>query len=811
MTGYVAEHADDALEWIEAQQAKKRNIYYALNTPKSGQAKKAKKEDLRQLNGYHLDWDLPKGVARDSDEAEALILAAADRLCKDTKVKVSPNVILSGNGVQAVWLMTDPCRATIEAQSDVETINKRLALHFGAPAGTHNSERILRMPGTWNFPDELKRKRGCVPVLAALYATASADVDASTFARLPALDPVAIRATAKRKDYTLDAYGDWSPFRWPDVLAVMPDLPSRLQETLEGDGDHDRSRALYRLINELLTVLQLEGGLAIEEMLDDNDVKKNIAELCWEGADLDVRVAAIMGHVEEHEYGRAQLGYNICRVLNQAADDAREVTPRDVSRIEKRAELHTINTADESDVNVVRATRAFMAWIEATSPKRDLPNKVEAVQGPAQRQPCTVANVREILANAAITPRWDAMRDVPRFFVDPQAGLKGARPERPAFNFARATAGGVEGQSVREVTLILDALTSVGITERRMAEDHLAQLAREAPFHPIEEYATARAWDGVDRYGDVAACLEADDAKLATIYMRTFFRSAVAAVRSLDNFKAVGKGMQISSTVVLVGKQGAGKSTFWSKVTPPNYLSHGRSLQLGQARETDSMLQCLSGMVCPLNEIATSMRRSDLEALKDFQSADTDKMRSPYARTAIAKPRMTVFVGTANEDFQLPDLTGSRRYLVLGVGVIDRNALEDATQPEALQQLYAQAYDEVVLRGLPWWLSDEEDAQRERANVQHRDETGEEAALNTYQATLSGSEVLEWLTFTQVCHLLGIRYTPARGGHLRAIITGAGYRFERSTAAHGKRLRNVFQFPVLPERHDELQLLRQRT
>jgi len=44
-------------------------------------------------------------------------------------------------------------------------INKALAAQFGGD-NCHNLDRVMRLPGTINIPNEAKRKRGCVPVLS---------------------------------------------------------------------------------------------------------------------------------------------------------------------------------------------------------------------------------------------------------------------------------------------------------------------------------------------------------------------------------------------------------------------------------------------------------------------------------------------------------------------------------------------------------------------------------------------------------------------------------------------------------------------
>lgn len=801
MNGFVTDDIDAAVEWIGKQQAKGWNVYYALNTPSNRQEKKAKKNELKQLWAFHVDLDLPKGTDRQSPGAEAMIDEMRERVCDSRQVPGNPNVIMSGNGVQAVWLMDAPMKATEENQSLVETINKQLAQHFDAPLGTHNSERVLRLPGTWNFPDKLKAARGCVPILSKLLDVASQPFEPADFKKLPKIAPVAIRAPASRRDYTLDNYEDWTPWHWEDFRQHQPDVDYRLSEHLERMDD--RSASALFLVFMVLDFLTIVDGRPVEEMLDDNDVKKQIAELCWEGAELSHTVADVMGHFEDHEFKRAQLGHTIGKAMNMAADEGKEATHKAVQGIHARAKHFETNTKPEETVTALEAAHAFIRWIEATTQKSELPNKVESKDAPAPRQPSTMSNVREVLHNGHVMARWDAMRDEPRFFVETTSSTTGGTAQRPALNWSKALQhASAESRSAAELELLCDAMTALGMQDRRMIESFLTELAKEHKYHPLAGYATSVKWDGHDRIGELRDVLKTSH-PLARRYLEVFFYQCIAAVLSLDNYQRKRLGLQLSSTVVIVGPQGIGKSTFWEKITPPGMLAEGRSLQLGGSRETDSMSMCLSGLVCSLNEIGQSLRRSDAEALKDFQSATIDKFRIAYGRRPITKPRMTVFVGTANQDFLLQDQTGSRRYLVLPVEWIDWVLLESLTQPAELQQIYAQAWAAVMEKGASWTLTGAEDRIREQENEEHQAEPEELQALDAWENRHGEDCEHAWVTAYQICKLLGLPPSPFRAGQLRRALLERGYDYRVKV----KSLRKVYAFPVLRERLDELNLL----
>jgi predicted P-loop ATPase len=302
----------------------------------------------------------------------------------------------------------------------------------------------------------------------------------------------------------------------------------------------------------------------------------------------------------------------------------------------------------------------------------------------------------------------------------------------------------------------------------------------------------------VDRIGRVAETVFSDH-PLTALYVRMFFRQCIAAVKSLSNYLSGGNGLQISGVLILEGRQFIGKSTWLEKLVPSGFLSAaGGGLQLGTNKETDSKRECLSGLVAVLNEIGASISRSEAEALKNFLTQTFDEFRTAYAHYPISKPRMTVFVGTSN-DLVLKDPTGSRRYWAMHVSGFDFEKLEAID----LQQVYAQAWHEVMIEGGQWWLEEDQDRVRARENARHQLETEEAEALNSYLNTVGERHEDRWLSRTQIMNLIGVRarfpnMIKAFGQLLEA------EEFEYRSKVKGKlgqEMRNVYRFPILPEKY----------
>lgn len=150
----VGTDAKCAAAWTEAQNAAGMNLYYTPNRVRSGVAKKPLKADISTIRVAHLDVDPPKGRASFTEDEK--------RAVEERLLDANPTAIIcSGNGLQALWRLGEGV-----SNDEVEQINKGLIAAMGGDLGTHNADRLLRVPGTINYPDQKKRSLGRVPVLA---------------------------------------------------------------------------------------------------------------------------------------------------------------------------------------------------------------------------------------------------------------------------------------------------------------------------------------------------------------------------------------------------------------------------------------------------------------------------------------------------------------------------------------------------------------------------------------------------------------------------------------------------------------------
>lgn len=159
---------DPAADWIMANNGK-RNIYFLVNTPTrpiSG-SQHAQLDEIQTLDWLHVDIDPRAGEDLAEERERAL------RLLQTPPNGVPPAsvIVFSGGGYQGFWRLAEPVviGGSKEHGEEAKLWNLTLERTFGADA-CHNINRIMRLPGTINLPNEKKASKGRVPELAKLVA-----------------------------------------------------------------------------------------------------------------------------------------------------------------------------------------------------------------------------------------------------------------------------------------------------------------------------------------------------------------------------------------------------------------------------------------------------------------------------------------------------------------------------------------------------------------------------------------------------------------------------------------------------------------
>jgi len=141
-----------ATNWAAAESEAMRNVYWTVNRVAEHCNKKPSKTDIVDVRFAHIDIDPPKaGGALDKLQKQAELLS----------LSFPPTLIIdSGGGLQAFWRLAGP--ASI---AEVEAVNRGLAERLGGDH-CHNIDRLMRLPGTVNYPNAKKCAAGRTPSLA---------------------------------------------------------------------------------------------------------------------------------------------------------------------------------------------------------------------------------------------------------------------------------------------------------------------------------------------------------------------------------------------------------------------------------------------------------------------------------------------------------------------------------------------------------------------------------------------------------------------------------------------------------------------
>ncbi len=760
-----------AAAWVLQHNKTNHNIYYPYNIPKKNVTKKPTKDNIMWLSGLHVDVDMPSNIL--DDEREEWIAEHIGKLNAVAGIDALPQIIVTGNGVQGLYEFEEVIKATPKNIERVEYANRKIA-HATGGDSCHNVDRILRVPGTKNWPNKKKKAIGYKPRQSDFVQVSDGFFTLENFADLP--EPPAVVKTGtseKRQDYTLLDYPEhYNPLSYDDLVHANPELD--LFE-LEGDNSTDAMKFITHCITAFVAITKTDAHSL------PNEVRKNIAHIVTDCEE------DFMVHYDLN--GPGKLGFDINRAMTWAADELfytpkarRKSVARDiVKKVEETEEPETLSVNER--VMFILETFRGRCRLE------DLINLDTTSSGALKpTAPVTLPNVQEALRLMAVVPRWDDMRDMITFRFDDE-------DVQIHMDALTARANPTQKSSL-ELQYVSSFLIEVGLRADSVIRSHIETIALNNRFHPWTEYISEVVWDGVDRFSEVAACLVSKH-PMKTTFIKTMFLGLAAVSTSHASYMFNETGQQLSSTLILVGQQGIGKSRFFEHIVPPAFMSNGSSLKVGTSKENDAMRECLGGTLCVLNELGQTFRRSEAESLKDFLSKKVDEYRLPYSRDPVVKPRCTVFVGTANE-LELKDQTGNRRFLPMLIEAVDFEALRAID----MQQVHAQAHQLVCLEKSEWWLSKEDAEMRDSLNDHWRERSEEELVLADYMSEVSGKFEEQWLSITQIFKVLNLKYSSHKAKAMShslkqsKIRYGVNVNIVNRKTGKSKRLRNVWKLPV---------------
>ena len=219
---------------------------------------------------------------------------------------------------------------------------------------------------------------------------------------------------------------------------------------------------------------------------------------------------------------------------------------------------------------------------------------------------------------------------------------------------------------------------------RELIRDAVMLVADENPFDSAIEWLDGLAWDGVPRMdGFLVDYFGAEGSQYTTAVSRYMWTAMAGRV--------LAPGCKADMVPILVGRQGAGKSSGVAAMSPaPDFFAEISFHE----REEDLARKMRGRLVGEIGELR-GLHTRELEHIKAFITRTHENWIPKYREFAVSFPRRLLFVGTTNQQEFLADETGNRRWLPVQVDGGDVAAIE-----RDRLQLWAEARESFKANGI---------------------------------------------------------------------------------------------------------------
>jgi predicted P-loop ATPase len=230
----------------------------------------------------------------------------------------------------------------------------------------------------------------------------------------------------------------------------------------------------------------------------------------------------------------------------------------------------------------------------------------------------------------------------------------------------------IQGQVAKNIEHFYLQLSEMGYKiSKDIALDCLVKVAHENSYDPVRLYLEHVEAQVEPTYIDRLASTylrPADAAETApTLYDHMIKRTLIAAVRRIFQ-----PGCKHDHACVLMGDQGARKSSFWSAIGGPFFSDALRDIS-----SKDDLMVLHRSWIMEWAELDAIVSKKHAGQIKGFLSQSTDLFRVPYGKATEAFPRRGIIVGSTNRDSGfLVDETGNRRFWVIPVTCTLQNPID---------------------------------------------------------------------------------------------------------------------------------------
>ena len=235
-----------AEDWNTGEQ---RNLYWTVNPLMRDPGPKPREADVLEMRWIHVDVDpRPREDLQAEQERIRAMLGSADP---------RPSaVVYSGGGYQAFWRLEKPVpiNGREELYAQAKLYNRQMEIIYDADS-CHNVDRLMRLPGTTNWPSARKIEKGRQVVMARIV-----DLNDGTFPIEQFLPAAPVQQSSGGMGATRSVEVSSNVRRLDDLGPIQDKLTGNCVRLIahgrdpEDPGylDGDRSRVLWYVVCEMV-------------------------------------------------------------------------------------------------------------------------------------------------------------------------------------------------------------------------------------------------------------------------------------------------------------------------------------------------------------------------------------------------------------------------------------------------------------------------------------------------------------------------------------------------------------------------------
>jgi hypothetical protein len=206
--------------------------------------------------------------------------------------------------------------------------------------------------------------------------------------------------------------------------------------------------------------------------------------------------------------------------------------------------------------------------------------------------------------------------------------------------------------------------------------------------------------------------------------------------------------------LVLVGRQGIFKTTWFNSLLPPDLQPYFHSnTSFGNMTKDEVLKLSQYGLIC-CEELDT-MKPSEMNRLKWAVTTPVTDERRPYAHYSERRKHIASYCGTGNNVQFIDDATGTRRWLPFEVESIE-NPREHPVDHDAV---FAEAYD-LYRQGFQYWFDEKEMQVLQRHNERFEVANMEHELISKYYHLPGAHEQGEFVSNAEIMQTIGGNLLP---------------------------------------------------